>query len=738
MKYQLIEKTKAHRVQYTINFGQKIVIDFFAGGGGASTGLEVGLDQPIYAAVNHNPIALSMHEANHPTTIHHTQDVYAVDMVEITGGYPVGWFHASPDCTHHSQAAGGQPRKKEIRDLGWVIPKAAGKLHPDVISMENVKQMLQWGPLIAKRCKVTGRVVTLDVIKVGNTKSYRVAEPGEYVPRHNQFLVPDPKRKGQTWRQFVAHLQRLGYVVEWKILNAADYGAPTKRERLFVIARCDGEPIVWPEPTHAKKPNKKQKPWKPIADCLDFTDLGKSIFERAKPYADATCRRVAKGLKRFVIDNPNPYIVTNTTGHNGGPVTEPVSTITSAGNQLLVNPVLAPYLAGVGGPKYSAKPTAIDQPFGTQCASNHKAIVTPVLAPFIGRDFSHGVGHPVSDPTATTTAGGGGHSTLVTGILAPFIGRDFRTGFAHAVTEPGATTTATAGGGHSRLVTARLVPFITECANASTERNLPVNEPAPVICAKVKGGHLAVVSPLLISVAHGDQGISQDRSCPLHKPLPTILGKGKYALVAPVMIHAGHGEGTPGKPRWSAGSNSVEEPVGAITASNGGHSMASAFMVQANGGFNETPGHPVTEPCSTITNSGSQQQLATVELSKDNLEGALRVAAFLINYYGNGDARDITEPADTLTTKDRLALVTVYIKGDPFVIVDIRLRMLKPRELYRAQGFPDSYIIDRGHDGKPLTIKDQVFMCGNSVSPPPMAAIAQANSPYRLNRRAAA
>ncbi|MCU4395838.1 DNA cytosine methyltransferase [Acinetobacter junii] len=579
------------KTQFDLNFSEKIIVDFFAGGGGASTGLEMGLNRSVFAAVNHNPKALSMHEANHPHAKHYVQDVFAVDPVEICEGYPVGWFHASPDCTHHSQAAGGQPRKKEIRDLAWVIPKFAGKVKPDVISMENVKQMLNWGPLIAKRDKATGRVITLDKIIVNGKKQYRVAEPGEYVPRDNQFLVPDPKRIGQTWKQFVRHLERLGYVVEWKKLVAADFGAPTTRERLFVIARCDGQPIVWPEPTHIKKSKvtkatKKKQKWRAAAEIIDFSDLGKSIFNRPKPLADATLKRIARGLKKFVLETDEPYLVEST-------------------------------------------------------------------LPFISRDFGTSTGHEITEPLATTTSAFGGHSALVSPIIAP---------------------------------------FLTEFANASQQRNWSADQPLTTICAQVKGGH------------HG--------------------------LVAPLLIHAGHGEGTPENPRWSDGCDNILDPLGTITASGSSRNLVAAYMMQANGGFNETDGRHLFEPLSTITNTGSQQQLISAHFSQTDLNGALQVAAFFINFYGNGDARDITAPLDTLTTKDRLALVTVWIKGEPWVIVDIRIRMLKPRELYKGQGFPDSYVIEQGHDGKPLTKTEQVHMCGNSVSPMPMAAIARVNNVF--------
>lgn len=624
-----VEYSTAFKTQFDLNFSEKIIVDFFAGGGGASTGLEMGLNRSVFAAVNHNPKALSMHEANHPHAKHYVQDVFAVDPVEICEGYPVGWFHASPDCTHHSQAAGGQPRKKEIRDLAWVIPKFAGKVKPDIISMENVKQMLNWGPLIAKRDKATGRVVTLDKIIVNGKKQYRVAEPGEYVPRDNQFLVPDPKRIGQTWKQFVRHLKRLGYVVEWKKLVAADFGAPTTRERLFLIARCDGQPIIWPEATHIKKSKvtkatKNKKKWRAAAEIIDFSDLGKSIFNRPKPLADATLKRIARGIKKFVLETDEPYLVEST-------------------------------------------------------------------LPFISRDFGTSTGHQITEPLATTTSAFGGHSALVSPIIAP---------------------------------------FLTEFANASQQRNWSADQPLTTICAQVKGGH------------HG--------------------------LVAPLLIHAGHGGDTPESPRWSDGCDNILDPLGTITASGSSRNLVAAYMMQANGGFNETDGRHLFEPLSTITNTGSQQQyvsavftqafygdksnsdhradsldsplrtittenrhsIVSATLSKENYEGALRVAAFFINFYGNGDARDITAPLDTLTTKDRLALVTVWIRGEPWIIVDIRIRMLKPRELYNGQGFPSTYIIEHGHDGKALTKTDQVHMCGNSVSPFPMAAIAQANNPF--------
>ncbi|MFT2186335.1 DNA cytosine methyltransferase [Pseudomonas putida] len=535
----------------------ELVVDFFCGGGGAGTGLEMGLGRKVDVAKNHSAAAISMHTANHPHARHFQTDVFEGDPDEECQGRPVGWFHMSPDCTHHSQAAGGQPRKREIRNLSWIGLKWAGKKKPRAISLENVKQILQWGPLIAKRDKSTGRVMKLDGT---------VAAPGERVPVQQQFLVPDPKRRGITWRRFVQLLEGMGYQVEWRVIKACDFGAPTTRERLFMIARCDGQPIVWPEPTHAKHPAKDQQKWSTAADCIDWSLPSKSIFGRKKPLADATLRRVAKGMKKFVLDNPTPFIV------------------------------------------------------------------------------------PI--------------------------------------------------------------------ANWSGERVQQLAEPLRTITAWPRGGTFAMASPVMVGVG-GRAGQTEPRSS--NDPMHTITAKADTALVT-------------------------------------------AFIEQANGGFNTTPGRSMDAPMSTVTNTGSQQRLVTAslatlrrnctgravdepvptmtagaehhalveyKLSPEHEEGALRVAAFLISYYGTENVSGCDTPAPTVTTKDRLGLVTVLVKGTPYVIVDICLRMLQPHELYRAQGFPASYKIDKGADGKPFTKTEQVHMCGNSVSPPPMAALARANNPWK-------
>ncbi|WP_045158325.1 DNA cytosine methyltransferase [Stutzerimonas stutzeri] len=576
---------------------EEINVDLFAGGGGASTGLEMGLGRPVHIAVNHNPAAISMHVANHPGALHLQTDVWAVDPVQVLAGRRVGWFHASPDCTHHSQAAGGQPRKKEIRDLSWVVTKWAGIARPRIISLENVKQIRQWGPLVAKRCKVTGRVMKLDGT---------VAEPGERVSRHEQFLIPDPRHKGRTWCTFLACLHALGYTVEHRILRACDYGAPTSRERLFLVARRDGEPIVWPEPTHAEKPRKGQKKWRPAAECFDWSIPGQSIFGRKKPLAEATMRRIGKGIQREVIEKAQPFIVPVT--HQGADrlhsVDDPIRTITAANR-------------------------------------GEMALATPTLVKF---RFSQG-GMPIDQPLPMITSGG--------------------------------------------------------------------NYKRPAGAAHAMG-----VATAFLAQANG--GFNARHSRPMDEPMSTVTNKGsQQQLVTANLVHL----------RGNCDARDVDDPLHTISANGQHHGLCTGFLSRQ---FGASVGQGLDEPAPTITaGGGGKSMLVELQLSPDDEAGALLCAAFLMRYYGEGGQwGDLREPMHTLTTKDRLALVTVWIGGDRYVIVDICLRMLQPHELYAAQGFPPNYVIDRGHDGRRFTKSEQVHMCGNSVSPPPMAAIAAANNPW--------
>jgi DNA (cytosine-5)-methyltransferase 1 len=597
----------------------EIVVDFFAGGGGASEALRQALGRDPDVAVNHDADALGMHAANHPFTRHMEADVYAVNIVREVAGRPVGWFHASPDCTHFSQAKGGQPRDRATRSLSWVVPKVAGTLArhglaPRIMSLENVRQILGWCPLIAKRDKATGRVLRLDGT---------VAAPGERVPLREQFLVPDKRRAGETWRKFVAALRALGYAVEWRLLKACDYGAGTSRERLFLIARRDGEPIRWPAPTHGPG---RAHPYVTAAECIDWSIPCPSIFARKKPLADATLRRIARGVKRYVVDAAEPFIVqcANASASGVAPASDPLGVVTAwpkGGSHAVVAPTLVQAAHGDGKPdgvkRWGPGTKPVASTLGAITASNGHALAAAHLVKFRGDS----AGASCMDPTPTITSGAG--------------------------------AARPAGAAHAMGV---LTAFL-EQANGGGEH------------------------------------------------------------------------GNPARARGAA------EPVSAITATGSQQRLVTAHLVTNTSGHS---GARADEQVPTITAAGNQ---AVVEctLSPEHEAGALRVAALLVNYYGNGQPRDLRASLDTVTTRDRLALVTVTLHGTPYVIVDIGLRMLKPRELYRAQGFPADYIIDRTASGKPLTISAAVRMVGNSVSPPPLCALARANlDPVQMPERIAA
>ena len=670
------------KTQYGLGFNpqdDEIVVDFFCGGGGAGTGLEMGLGRTVNVAKNHSPQAISMHTVNHPGARHFTTDVFEGDPDTECGGRAVGWFHMSPDCTHHSQAAGGQPRKREIRNLSWIGLKWAGMKRPRVISLENVKQILQWGRLIAKRDKATGRVV-----KLGG----EIAAPGEVVPVGQQFLIPDPKQRGRTWRRFVALLEDMGYVVEWKVIKACDFGAPTSRERLFMIARCDGLPIVWPEPTHAKNPAKGQQKWKAAADCIDFTDLGKSIFGRKKDLAPATLRRVAKGMKKFVIDSTAPFIVpiANWSGETVQSADEPLRTITSY-------------------PKGGAF-----------------SVVSPIIAPATHQG-SDRINDPL-EPLPTVTCANRGELTLISPTL-------IQSGYGERPSQeprvPGLDQplgTVVAGGVKHALAAAHLVKFRFNDAGKALDEPLPTITSGGNYQRPAGAAHAMGISTVFMAQMNGGFNTTDAKS--IEDPMTTVTNTGsQQQLVAANLVHM----------RGNCDARDVNDPLHTVSAGGQHHGLVSAFMERAFGG---SVGQGLDDPAPTITaGGGGKSSLVSLTLSPAHEAGALRAAAFLISYYGTENVSACDAPAPTITTKDRLALVTVMVQGTPYVIVDICLRMLKPAELYKAQGFPADYHITHGADGKPFTVTQQVHMCGNSVSPPPMAALARANDPWRAEERQA-
>ncbi|MFJ3448031.1 DNA cytosine methyltransferase [Pseudomonas sichuanensis] len=689
----------------------ELVVDFFCGGGGAGTGLEMGLGRKVDVAKNHSPAAISMHTANHPAARHFTTDVFEGDPDEECQGRPVGWFHMSPDCTHHSQAAGGQPRKREIRNLSWVGLKWGGKKKPRVISLENVKQILQWGPLIAKRDKATGRVMKLDGT---------VAAVGERVPVQQQFLVPDPKRRGITWRRFVHLLEGMGYQVEWRVIKACDFGAPTSRERLFMIARCDGQPIVWPEPTHAKNPAKGQQKWRTAAECIDWSVPSKSIFGRKKDLAAATLRRVAKGMKKFVLDNPQPFIVpiANWSGELAQSAAEPLRTVTSwprGGSFAMASPTLVQTGYGEREGQQPRVP-GLNQPLGTVVAGGVKhALSSAVILPATHQGADR-VNDP-AEPLPTVTAANRGELMIANPLLVGVGGRAGQTE-PRPGDEPMYTITDKAD---TALASAHLVKF------RFNSEGTAITDPVPTITSggnykrPAGAAHAMGVCTAFIEQANGGFNTTPARG--MDEPMSTVTNTGsQQRLVTAHLATLRNG---------STGQH-IGDPLGTVTAGEH-HALVGANLLHLRGNCDA---RAVDEPLHTVSAGGTHHGLVEYKLSPEHEEGALRVAAFLISYYGTENISGCDAPAPTVTTKDRLGLVTVFVKGTPYVIVDICLRMLQPHELYRAQGFPASYIIDKGADGKPFTKTEQVHMCGNSVSPPPMAALARANNPWeRLNDR---
>ena len=417
-----------------------MVIDCFAGGGGASHGIEQALGRPCDVAVNHDPKAIAMHRANHPLTHHMTEDIFEADLKSLVGNNHVELMWASPDCTSHSRAKGGKPRESGLRMLPWAVHKHASELEPDIIIMENVAEIQKWGPL-------------------------------------DEHGRPVKSEEGSEYLRFVGAMRELGYEFECRELVAADFGAPTTRKRWYAVLRSDGIPIRWPDQTHADGASLFYEPWRPASDCIDFTDVGTSIFDRPKPLAEATMKRIARGVKKFVLDDPRPFLVS--IGYGERPGQKP-------------------------------RINSIDKPLGAITGVDHHALVTP----FITKFYHNGVGQRCDTPLHTFTQ---------------------------------------------------------------------------------SQGHFGLVS------------------------------------------------------------------------------------------------------------------------------------AFLTKYYGTGTGQRVDAPLGTVTAVDRFGLVSVKINGETYAIEDIFLRMLKPEELKIAQGFPESYIIDKYYDGTPVSAKQQVKMIGNSVVPVMAQRIVEAN-----------
>ena len=388
----------------------ELVVDNFAGGGGASTGIEAALGRPVDIAINHSHQAIAMHKANHPETKHFTENICKVDPAEVCGSRPVALAWFSPDCTHFSRAKGQKPVKKEIRGLAWVVIRWAKRVRPRVIILENVEEFQTWGPL---------------------TKNSR----------------PDPARAGETFQAWLAQLVDLGYQVEFRSLVAADYGTPTTRKRLFLVARRDGAAAIWPEPSHG---DGRPEDWRPASEVIDWSLPCPSIFERKRPLAEATMKRIAAGIRRFVIEAAEPFIMTNTTGHAPGAIGRPLPTITTGGHHALISPTLIQTSWGERKGQAPRVP-GLHKPLGTVVAGGCKHAL---VAAFLNKHYGGMVGHQPTRPLGTITERD--HHSLTTAFLTKFYGT-CRSG--SSVEEPVPTVTANAGGGHMAEVRAFLVKY---------------------------------------------------------------------------------------------------------------------------------------------------------------------------------------------------------------------------------------------------------------------------------------
>lgn len=768
----------------------KLIVDFFAGGGGASKGIEMALGRSPDIAVNHDAEAIAMHRVNHPDTLHLQNDVWSVmpALVRLIGHRRVGLFHASPDCKHFSKAKGGKPVKRKIRDLAWVVPRFCKRFRPEVVTLENVEEFAGWGPLVQK-VAADGR--------------------GLFDTQGRPVMVPCKKRKGQTFQQWVAAMQRLGYRVAWRELRACDNRAPTIRKRLFVVARCDGLPIEWPaaecaDPKKAGFEAKGLAPYRTAAECIDWSLPCPSIFATAeevwaehgirvkRPLAAKTMARIAKGIFRFVINNPKPFIINLT--HQGGDrlesIEEPFRTVTGAhrGEKAVVMPHVTRFNSGAVG-------TDVGTPLPTVTANSFikrpggSAPLGLVTAHVLKQNHGDKPASAADEPLHTIVAGGQTQAVVETTLAGPFVaGVGGRMGQTEPRSTDAPTQTVTAKA-DSVLVT----PVVVRTAHGDIDksgkrRSAGAHDASAPLPTQLASPDYAVAVPTLIQMGYGERPGQDPRVPGLDKPLGTVVAGGiKHAVVAPIVTRAQHGGGVRGAddPLHTATAsrkdqnqvvvphlmtmrdaakphNEADKPAHTICAGGARLHLVAAFLAQHNGGM---VGHDARDPVSTIVQKGCTQAVVSAGLinhkASDLRQSAVdeptrtktaespqfsNVAAFLTKYHGSGGQHaQADEPLRTIDTEDRLALCTVMIGGEPWLIVDIGMRMLTPRELFAAQGFPPSYIIDRGlfeEHGRlverRLTSTAQVRMCGNSVSPEQERALIGANCRHlAVERRAA-
>jgi len=575
-----------------------LFIDGFAGGGGASTGIGQALGRDVDIAINHSPTAIAIHKANHPETEHHCTDIRSPFLPRTaTRGRPVGGAWFSPDCKEYSKAKGGPVKDRSIRALCWEVIHWLEETLPAVGYLENVEEFEYAAPLD------------------GNG-------------------VPMPDKKGREFKRFVRSIRRLGYRVQWRVLRACDYGAPTSRKRLYMIFRRDGNAIVWPKPTHASPTDRRViagrlLPYRTAAECIDWTIDCPSIFERDRELAEATKRRIAHGVMRYVVQAQRPFLV---------PVT-------------------------------------------------HQGSVRV---------------HDSAEPFRTITGAHRGEIAVSDVELASFVSYGQQGGL-----------------------------------------NRPIVKPMHAVTASKKDTN-GVVGATLVKMGNGERDGQAPRALDPRKPYGTVTAKGSQAAAVTAFLSSFYGSDK------AAAGGDPELPLRTARAGGQHHAVVAAHIEQANTGM---VGHTPRKPLSTIVGKGCTQRIVETTMIEEGalppemMARAVRTAAFLVKYYGTDGENEtaqiqpVDRPLDVVTVKARFAVVTVTIDATTYVIVDIGLRMLKPRELARAQGFPDDYVLDpvvrkfvRGKwVEKRLTIAEQISAIGNSVCPPVARALVAANQPDLCN-----
>jgi DNA (cytosine-5)-methyltransferase 1 len=566
------------------------IVDNFAGGGGASTGIEIATGRAVAIAINHDPAAILMHKINHPYTEHFQASVWDIDPVAVCRGRRVGLAWFSPDCKHFSKAKGAALVDRKIRGLAWITLRWAAKVRPRVIILENVEEFQTWGP-----------------VRKGK---------------------PVKKLAGTTFRKFIRQLEELGYTVEYRELIAADYGAPTSRKRFYMIARCDGKPIVWPKPTHSKTGADGLPKWRSAAEIIDWSLPCPSVFatkaeimdryglKAVRPLAKNTMRRIIRGVDKFTIRSGKPFIVQQKFQNAAQNIEKPLTTVTAVGAHELCKPLLAP------------------------------VTVT---------NTSNSVGGTVGAPVHTVTTAG-----------------------------------------NQMLVT----PFLAECNHSGGGHIAPVTDAHKTITAKHTGG---IVAPALIQY-HTEQ-TEHVRASGLGTPIHTVDASNRYGLTCANLVEYYTG----GRPL------DVQDPMHTVT-SHDREAVVAAHVVKFKG---DNLGHGADEPMQTVTTSAGEFAVCKVYLAK--MHGGDELGYWPL-------IRDLLNEFCGYTLAEDEVLL-LEIGGALYYIADIGLRMLSPRELYNAMGFPPDYIIDRDYEGHEYKKSAQVARCGNAVCPPVASALVRANLP---------